>query len=190
MKAREWARISKPLEEALVGFRTMRWGFVREEQWVAKAISADTSSFSAERFYVHAFVVPLFIPTEYVHFTYGFRVGKGWDRVDGDLVRAVVDALPRLDAIATLPGLADVASDWEVNIRDAELQLAIGVIQDDHATFAAMAELLPDWQVEVDWETEILERCRTFVALVDADGFEAGKQELASRRPDVLQLLR
>lgn len=189
MRARDWARAAKPLQTVLAGFRPMRFGFVQEEQWLAKCIYADSSGFKAERFFVHAFVMPLFIPTDHLNLTYGFRVGSYWEQVDDGLTGAVKEALPRLDAIATLSGLADLANDWTVNVRDAEVQLCISVLQTDETTFAGMEKVLTQWRPQQDWETEVLERSKAVMATVETGGFEKAKHELAGRRQQVLRVL-
>lgn len=190
MKARDWARAAKPLEEALAGFRPMRFGFVREAEWLAEGIYADSSAFRDDSFFVHAFVLPLFIPTEHVNLTYGFRIGAQWEVVDNRLVQAVTDSLPRLHQLGTLTGLVGLAQNWQGNVRHAELRLCVAVLDGDEVAIDTMISLLRTWRPQQQWEIDVLARSRALAELVENQGLEEASRELAARRTGVLEVLR
>jgi hypothetical protein len=146
----------------------MRRGFFREHHWVAACIYADTSSFSRERFYLDAFALPLFIPTDHLYFNYGFRIGTHWDELTDETIDAVAAALPRLESLTTWAGLVAAARSWTVNLRAAELRLCIGILAPEETALAPVREAIEQWRVSRGWEHEVLER----------------------RRPQVLELLR
>ena len=106
MKAREWSVAARPLEPILSGFHPIKRGFARQHEWIAECVYADPSSNSKSMFYLEeVFVLPLFIPTEYLYFNYGFRIGGIWDEVGTELTQALREALPRLASLATIGGL-------------------------------------------------------------------------------------
>jgi len=189
VKSRDWARAAEPLRETLPEFRLMRFGLVQEGAWLAKGIYADSSAFRGDRFFIHAFVLPLFVPTDHLQLTYGFRVGSQWEAVDASLLRAVVEALPHLDSLATLPALSDMAHDWRVNIRHAELRLCIALIEGDEPTFNEMATVVRKWRPQHEWEADVIDRSLSFVATFEDQGRDGAEQVLAARRQAVLEIL-
>jgi hypothetical protein len=94
-------------------------GFVVDKSLVFKTPVADVlhglyfeRSADVSCFYVSVFFLPLFVPTDLVHGTYGKRIGNALDwRLDNpsllaDLRVAIhVEGLPFLDSVATLAGV-------------------------------------------------------------------------------------
>jgi hypothetical protein len=169
----------------------MRFGFVSEGEWVARCVLADSSRWSAQRFYMHAFALPLFLPTDVVYLTYGERINRGyWERVDEELVAAVEQQLPKLNQIATLDGLVEHAADWSINIRDAELRLSVAAIwRNEEMVEEVRAVLKTRSEPEYDWVREVEERCANLLHTIDSQGFGRAVEVLASRRSGVLALL-
>lgn len=190
MKAAEWARVSAPLREALTAFRPMRFGLVHEGEWVAKGIHVETSAFRADRVFIDAFTLPLFIPTKHLTLTYGFRIGHQWERVDAPMVRAVVDAMLRLDAFATSSAVVERAHNWQVNVRHAELRLCIAVLEGDRNIVCEVARTVRDWSPQRAWEKAVIARTMTIADLARTSGPEAAVTALAARREAVRGVLR
>jgi hypothetical protein len=185
VKSREWKRISPPLADLLPGFEPVRAGFVRRHPWIAECLLYESSDFSRERFYLQAFALPLFIPTNHLYFTYGFRVGNGyWEAVDANLLEEVRRALPKLERLATLEGLRTASADWHRNLDPyhAEVQLCLHALFDDRSEFQDIAERLDSWKTSTDWASEVLQRCKDFAAIVLRGGSPAGIAELQRRR--------
>lgn len=168
----------------------MKFGLVREHGWVAECIYAETSSFTRERFFLNAFVLPLFIPTDHLYFDFGFRIGTHWDSVDGETVQAVVAALPRCEGLTSWSGLLAAAKNWEVNLYHAELRLCVGILQPDDKLLSSMRLAIERWQPSTEWEKGILARNSELLAVLDRDGRDAAVSHLEARRPQVLALLR
>jgi hypothetical protein len=188
MKAREWSQASRPIAAALSGFDPIRFGFTRISDWWAECFYANTSAFSKDWFYLEAFVLPLFVPTSFVYFDYGFRVGA-WDRVTPDVVRAVERAVPRLSSIASRDGLWAIAHD-ERNVRQVELRAALSVLNGDVVAADSQADILRHMKLERDWEEEIRDRALQLVRGFRTDGWSATLQKLQSTRADVIAVLR
>jgi hypothetical protein len=167
------------------GFEPVRAGFVRRHEWIAECLLYESSAFSRERFYLQAFALPLFIPTDHLYFSYGFRVGNGyWEAVDTKLLKEVRRALPKLEQLATLKGLSTATSDWRrrLDIYHAEVQLCLHALFDERSKLEGIAEQLDSWQTTTDWESAVLQRCKDFSAIVQREGVPAGIAELERRR--------
>jgi hypothetical protein len=189
MRAREWATAAQPLARVLEGFQPIRFGFARAHDWVAECIYAETSAFSSETFYLEAFALPLFVPSKHLYFDYGFRIGHSWHGVTPKLTEAVRASLRNLSEIASLAGLHAAASDPESNIHDAEVRLGVELLSGDTDRFQRTRGILERWEVSIEWEREILDRCENLFRTVDAGGPGSGIAELARRRDSTRQLL-
>ena len=189
MKAVEWERESRPLSAVLPGFRSIKFGFARVDEWVAECIAADTSAVSSAAFYVQAFALPRFIPTEHLYFDYGFRIGGRWEHVSPELVDAVRGALPRLSELASLNGLMTAAARWKVNLYQAEIRLCIAVLLGDLSLFEEAQARFATWTPTLEWEPEVIARCEGLMRDVEHGGFARGVAELERRRSDVDPLI-
>jgi hypothetical protein len=49
---------------------------VQGSDWLLRAIAVESSSFSADRFTLQAFVLPMYVPTRHLYYTYGGRIGS------------------------------------------------------------------------------------------------------------------
>ena len=73
------------------------------------------SSRDGRVFRVHAFFLPLFVPTEMIHFNYGKRLGSGggkWNADEPNLIDALTtsirnEAIPFFNAVSTLQGVVE-----------------------------------------------------------------------------------
>jgi hypothetical protein len=169
----------------------MKFGFVSEGEWVARCIMADSSRWSKTSIYVHGFVMPLFVPREYIYMSYGARVGgKLWENVDEELFLAVERELPELNRLATLEGLVECAHLWRRSIRDAELRLCVATIWRNDEMVQEVGDVLEArGEPDRDWVREVESRCAALLKVIDSEGFEAAEAVLAARRPAVLALL-
>ena len=191
MRASEWKRASHSLEKALPGFEPMKFGYVStiRNRWIAECIFADSSAFSAARFHLEAFVLPLFIPTTHLYFSYGFRIGTYWEDVSTTLIRAVVDSVPRLHEMTDLRRLIEAAVNWKINAHHLELRIAGAVILDDHQLMSESRLVLSDWKCTVAWEEEVVRRCNDLLGVIDEAGVQSAIFELERRRGKVLGIL-
>ena len=86
---------------------------------ILRGLNFDRSGWSKTAFYVETFWLPLYVPTEHIHFTFGNRIRDsrgvdGWDTVSPamlDELSAAIrrNALPFFDTVKTLQGVVEVA---------------------------------------------------------------------------------
>ena len=189
MRASEWKKACQPLAAVLPGFEPYKTGFVRQREWIAECIHMDSSSFSSTRIYIEAFALPLFVPTDYLYFDYGDRVGHHyWEGVTDELVDAVAAHLPILQEFATLDGVMQRAEQPDIDAHHAELHLCVALIQGKRDRFDKMAHALRVWDADQDYENEIVRRCASLAAIVEASGVDAGVSSLRERIPVVMSL--
>lgn len=189
MKATTWKRESRPLADALPGFRSIKFGFARVGEWVAECIVADSSAFSSAAFYVQAFALPRFVPAEHLYFDYGFRIGGRWEEVSAELVGAVRASLPRLSKLASLDGLLGAAENADINLYHAELRLCIGVLKEDRQLFESAHKRIVGWTPTLAWEPDVLARCEALACSVVEGGLSQGVAVLEHRRHEIDRLL-
>lgn len=186
MNAREWARASAPIAAVLPGYRAVKHGFIREGEWLVDGFFAQSSAFSRHVFHLEAFALPLFVPTTFLYFEFGFRVGR-FEQIDSDVVEAVVRSLPRLQASATLDGVDELAGN-RLNLRHWEIRIAIAIIRGQVSLAEQYWNRLDGWKIESAWEPEILDRLGALTSIVANEGREAAVAHLRDRRSRVLAL--
>lgn len=162
-------------------------GFVREGEWVAECFFADSSAFSKDFFYLEAFALPLFVPTDYLYFNYGFRVG-GYEAVTKDVVTGVRKASDRLAKMATLDGLEKSASN-DLEIRTWELKMYSAILRNKLDRAQELSETINGWKIERAWEAEVVERAAKIAALLRGGGRPTALEGLARNRDAVRELL-
>jgi hypothetical protein len=86
-----------------------------------RGLSFDTSAFASGRIFVTAFVQPLFVPSDSLFYTFGFRLGDDfWDvnEQDPEPVFAAIadatrlDALPFFEQLADVDGFCELVPEW------------------------------------------------------------------------------
>jgi hypothetical protein len=184
-----WNAKSEPIAAVLPDFRRFRHGFVRELEWVMEAFFADSSSFSANRVTIEAFVLPRFIPTEDLYLTHGFRIRDFWDEIGPDTAAEILAARPALDQLATFAGLRASADRWRTDPNQMELRLCLDVLERNKRDFRKVARRVASADSEGSpWQEAVLQRCRDLVRVVTDGGWEAGEAVLRSRREAVGRL--
>jgi hypothetical protein len=113
-------------------------------------LSFDTSSFTGSRFFVEAFVQPLFVPEQGLWFTFGFRLGDDFwdlDEDNPDLTFAAIAeeasrrAVPLFDELADLDRFCTLVPEW-ATARPRKLD-SLGSLDDPVVTEAlGYAEIL------------------------------------------------
>jgi hypothetical protein len=75
--------VQRYLVPSLDGFRVRgSLLFQPPDGYLLRAFKFESSAFSGSTFHVQAFVLPLYVPTEHLYFTFGDRLGRGgvsWD---------------------------------------------------------------------------------------------------------------
>lgn len=194
MKKRQFERLCKTLLPDLPGFVCRGWYMPWQEiTYFVKGFCCDPSGFDRTEFTVWAFVVPLYVPTETLHLTFGFRLadergcGIWWNISDPEvreklLAKIREQGLPYLmpintprDFIIALErrGMYD---SYNPHVREA---IAYSYILDGDAR--AADDALETWpeklNTSIQWQQEILERVRLIRAKL-GEGLEHAREQL------------
>lgn len=193
MKQSEWKKVSTPLAERLPDFRRVRDGFALDAEWVSVCLLMDESR-QRDRFYLHAFLLPHFIPTENIYFTYGKRLldsrnAQFWSEFTDELLSLSVGAVENLCKPDPLAALSRIAAERPLDTYLLELRLCLALLVDDDRSYRKHLPLIENWHIEADYEIEILERCRRVAELVEVGGRSAALLLFADRRATVRKLL-
>jgi hypothetical protein len=140
-----------------------------------KGVCFDRSAFDARSFYVHVFILPLFVPAKHLGFNLGWRVGGGshrWNADDPNMVSDLNDALKR----EAVPFLSHVRSPREVaaaavslnKTKDPYVQEAIAyalaLAGDSEQAAAAFKQLAALLDTQIPWQLEMEQRAQKFKA--------------------------
>jgi len=86
VKTREFVTLEQRLLPSLPGYAVKgRMMIVVPVVHTLRGFYFEPSGFSSKKFYVNMFFMPLCVPAKHVHFTFGHRVGHGWDAKEPDL---------------------------------------------------------------------------------------------------------
>src|SRR5436309_2435201 len=113
MTTKEFLAIEKRLLPQFPGFTTKgALMFIQPLDHTLRGFHFEPSAFSKKGFYVNMFFLPLCVPIEHVHFTFGHRVGpnKRWSADQPDLeVTLGLEMLKEVSFLISLRTANDVA---------------------------------------------------------------------------------
>lgn len=163
----------------------------------------EGSSFDKESFYVDAFFMPLYVPSQHVHFTFGRRLrDRGGDRWStGDvgfeavLEAAVQKEVPFLAGLNTALDVANALKPLGSNphcheafaytlAQAGEIRGAVDAID----TLLALVESLKRVNPKLTWELEIAERAQSLKAKLTANP-DAASAQLAAWESETIRNL-
>ena len=119
MKKKQFESLCQRLSPHLAGFSCNGWLLARPVvNGILAGFACDASGFDSAKFTVVAFALPLYVPTNHLHFNFGFRLKdeRGceiwWSAEDPELERRLLeniqrDGLPFLRAFDDPTGFAD-----------------------------------------------------------------------------------
>ena len=150
----------------------------------------EPSAFGKEAFYVAAFFMPLYIPTQTPHFTFGRRLNRreGWSVTQPDLDKALRSEMekevPFLTGLKTLDDVVKALQPFTKPDRAGYVNphcyeaLAYSLVRagQPEAAAAVIDKLLESRNSEVDWEQEIRARARLIRDNLPARLEEADRQ--------------
>ena len=193
MKAAEIKRLYAPLQPLLPQFKQQGpLLYLIGPDGLLKGLYIEDSGFDKNAFYLWAFFLPLYVPTQHVSFTFGKRLanGKRWNNVDGEalareLTRAVLDeAIPFLGQADTPQQFAERVERFVENARDPYVARAkayslarCGNAQGAVAELRNLNSLLRSMDGMAPWTDVMLNEATAFSARVEAD-FESAKRML------------
>lgn len=142
----------------------------------------DPSGFSAKKFYVNMFFMPLYVPARHLHFTFGHRVGHMWDAeekdLDANLRSAMQKDAPFLRRLQTPMDVADALKPLTTPDRATgyvnphcyeALAYSLARAGKTGAASKVIGKLLNSANPTVEWETEIRSRARLISELLSQD---------------------
>lgn len=145
---------------------------------ILRGLFFDGSRFNSYSFYVHAFVMPLFVPSLSVHFTFGFRLkdldGKdNWWSDDSMVVEKLKeaiqrDAIPFLEQSKSLSGAAaTIASLGANNPHAFEASAYCNLLSgEDEVAMEFLEKIEMILDAKYAWRKELLDRAKTIKKLI------------------------
>lgn len=115
MRGRDFSKIAKKLMPSFPGFAVKNGLMFRKPlNDILVGICFDASSYSKDAFYIWYFVLPLYVPTPFLHFAHGDRLRSGnvniyddqWNASTGDLILKLNLALTK----QAMPQISEVHS--------------------------------------------------------------------------------
>lgn len=190
MRNQDFARIHSLILPMLVGFKSHKsLMFLSPVDSVLRAIDFDPSGWDESAFYVEVFIMPLYVPHDYISFLFGKRInnsGLGWSRDTPDLIERLHEqikakALPYLDATRTPLDLANNMMNLGFHNANVPHAIAFSLAKaGEHDRAAALIDsFLPKMSVARDWEQRIHDQCSAFRDLLVRDPAAAHRQLLA-----------
>lgn len=192
--------LEKRLLQRLPGFAVKnRLIIVSPMAELVRGLSFEGSQYNDRSFYLTKFVMPLYIPKDYLYFNFGDRVRriKGSDRwnieatdvYDELMVTITAQALPFLLQIRTLDDFLRNAEAHPRNVRTLE---AIGYTYARQRNAAeainSFDELLAKSDLNVQWQRDLADRVRVLrIRLIDEP--DAVQAELAKLEDEVARKL-
>jgi hypothetical protein len=204
MNSKERAALSKKIVLPLLpGFQVQGpLTFAAPITHTLRAIHIDSHSSEWARFYVHAFILPLYVPREHIGFNFGRRLGNQfWEVTDPqteeELKTAIQkDALPILAELETpLDAAAAVArwAQWPDDIH-AEEAIAYSLVLTGETDSVIpeldhLIEYAQSLTYQAQWNIALRERAQLIKTKLLADPNEA-KAQLAEWRKESLRNLK
>jgi hypothetical protein len=155
---------------------------------ILRGVHFEGSGFDSDAFYANAFFQPLCVPSEIVHFTFGFRIRStsgidGWSSLDHQLVEQlrqsiVVQALPFLTSTETFNGAAKAAglmNSGNPHVLEAMAYCLLLAGNSNHAV-RTLDQLRAAVDNSVPWQREVAGRATVIAQLAVQRPEDACKQ--------------
>jgi hypothetical protein len=189
MTTKEFLTLEKNLLPHLPGFALSgRLMFLAPVKNTLRGISFEGSDFDKKSFYVNVFVLPLCVPTKHLYFNFGNRVrhGGGGDRWNTNMPNLIEElgtslkreALSFLYPIESLKSFAEVAKSFSFKNPHTPQAVAYALIRvgDFQNARSALAQLLQQLDLKVEWQREMTERAETLKGMLDLNPTDAQRQ--------------
>lgn len=164
-----------------------------------RAVDFDPSGFDKASFYVATFVMPLCVPSDYLHLTFGQRIrqhGKtdGWSMTMDDLAAELLrdiqaQALPYLARADTFLSAVDVISAFSNPHAPKAMAFLLARAGERKRATALINEYLPKLRLDSHWEKEIFDISTRLRDMLIADP-EAAHRQLLEWEEYTIQKLR
>ena len=199
MKTRDFARLQKKLVPHLFPRLIVSGSFcyLPHLSDTLKGFYFESSAFSPKHFYVTAFFLPLWIPAEHIHLTFGRRVGvnQRWSSDQLDLENALLSPMRReLSILVELDLPGQLLSALEVFARGSNphcveaLAYALFKMGQIDRSQEVLKSLLTLIDRTVPWQQEIAERAALILSFLPT-GIEEVKHRLTKWRTETISAL-
>ena len=168
MKTKEFVNLEKRLLQDFPGFAIKgSMMFISPVGHTLRGFCFETSGFDKRAFYLWSFFMPLYVPSEHIHFTFGERIGgnKRWNADQPELGAALrSEMLKELPFLYSLKTAKDVANALEPMTKRTNPHcheaFAYTLIRSGKIGAAAEAlnRLLKLIDMTVEWQQKIAER--------------------------------
>jgi hypothetical protein len=192
MNTRDFMKLEKHILQLFPGFTVKgRLFFIAHVEHTLRGFHFEPSAFAKKNFYVNVFFLPLYVPTEHLHFTFGHRVGlnKRWNAdqtgLEDTLASAMLKEVPFLTSLKTAKDVANALKPLTKGsnphcyeafayalAQAGEFRAAVDAID----TLLRLIDSLKRANPEVTWELEIAERAQSFKAKLVANPLDANAQ--------------
>ncbi len=144
-------------------------------------------SSSKESFYLNVFIIPLFVPKDYIYFTFGKRIGRGWNTTDQNIVKKIFSEINCQDIstyLDSISNLQDFVSRIEkiTEYKSLYFYQAIGLAQALDGRIKESLENLYQIQIQADvsvaWQRDLKEQTERFCRLLKENPDRAIQQLL------------
>lgn len=202
MKKSDFARLGKVVMDGLPGFcikgsLLFRCPFT----WCVEGIHFDSASHDPLAFYVDIFLLPLCVPTQHLHVSFGTRVRRisGSDRWSAEDPSFSVELQQQIET-STSELFKEVKSPLEIAVRIPAVNRGTQVVGEEATAFmyarggdrvcalAALEALEMKLDPTAPWKREMLERVRHLQGLVRNSPVQA-QQQLAAWEEETVQNL-
>ncbi len=146
--------------------------FLQTGDSILRAIFFDTSD-NPRKFYVHIFILPLFVPASHLSFNFGFRIGGSWDADAPNLIlelgeKIKEEGLPFLQTKNVREVLVSFNPDKDPYARQALAYLAV------HQGNYSLAEeelnkLISLLDLKIGWQKIMLDRAEVLKSDLSRD---------------------
>jgi hypothetical protein len=193
MKKKQFESVGERILPDLPGFACDGWLlYARPVSHILRGFCCDGSGFDPSLFTVTVFVLPLYVPTTHLHFTFGNRLkdergcDKWWNIQEPDLANTLLssiqrEGLPFLEGVRQPSELVALVERLPGNTNPHSLEAiaySLAMADDHAAAHTALDRLVKALDLKIVWQAEMMERAKQLAHKLNADP-QAAKQQLA-----------
>jgi hypothetical protein len=184
MKNKQFESLCKTLLPHLPGFACKGWLLYAEPvDHILRGFCCDGSGFDATKFTVYVFVLPLYVPTNHLYFTFGNRLKddrgceKWWNVNDRSvredlLFRVRSEGLPFLNGIRSPRDLVKKAQELPATLDPYKFETiaySLAMAEDVDVARQALDRLVKALDRSISWQAEMMERATQLAGKLSTD---------------------
>jgi hypothetical protein len=189
MKKKQFIAIEKQLLPSFPGFTIKESTMLLTPQGeILRGIDFDPSGFDKKEFYVHVFVLPLYVPAKDLYFNYGKRIKRPdgrerWDSDEPDLVPWLTaslqrQAIPYLSSTKSVVEFIELAKSLPSGNPHTSLAIAFSLARANRVAEAieALNQFPSQLDLNVGWQVELGKQAKTLRSKLVESPAEAQRQ--------------